>query len=62
MAIVSPGAMREMGAVGAQIIVQCQSHLLQIVAALHAPRRLPRQLHRRQQQGNQNADDGDHHQ
>ena len=49
------------GAVGRVVVVQCQPDLLEVVAALHAPRRLPRRLHRRQQQGDENANDGDDH-
>ena len=43
-------------------IVQGQSDLPEIVAALASSRRLARRLHRRQQQRNQNADDRDDHQ
>jgi hypothetical protein len=39
-----------------------QPELLQIVGTLRAPSRFPRRLHRRQQQRNQNADDGDYNQ
>jgi hypothetical protein len=42
--------------------VQSQADLLEIVAALHAPRRLARGLHRRQQQRHEDANDGDYHQ
>jgi hypothetical protein len=42
--------------------MQRQPHLLQVVAALHPPRRLARRLHGRQQQRHQHPDDGDHHQ
>jgi hypothetical protein len=44
------------------VIVQRQPDLLQVVAALRAPRRFPRLLHRRQQQGDEDGDDRDHHQ
>ena len=36
-----------------------QGQLLQVIGAGHPPRGLARGLDRRQQQGNQNADDGD---
>ena len=42
------------------IIVKRQTHLLQVIQALCAPRRLAGRLHRRQQQRHQDADDGDH--
>ena len=44
------------------VIVHRQADLLEIVGALHPPRRLPGRLHRRQQQRNEDPDDGDHHQ
>ena len=40
----------------------CQADLLQMVAALHATRRLAGGLNGRQLQGDQYADKGDHHQ
>ena len=46
----------------AVVIVHRQSNLLQIVQALGPPRRFPRRLNGGQQQGDQDADDGDHHQ
>ena len=42
--------------------MQRQADLLEVIGALGPPGRLPRRLDRRQQQGNQDADDGDHHQ
>jgi hypothetical protein len=42
--------------------VQCQANLVQVVLALRAPRRLARLLDGRQQQGDQDRDDRDHHQ
>ena len=39
-----------------------QADLLQVVGALHATRGLACRLDRRQQQGDQQSDDGDHHQ
>jgi hypothetical protein len=42
--------------------VQRESNLLQIVFALRTPGRFPRLLNRWQQQGDQHADDGNHHQ
>ena len=39
-----------------------QADLLEIVLALQDPRRLARRLHRRQQQGDQDANDRDHDQ
>jgi catechol 2,3-dioxygenase-like lactoylglutathione lyase family enzyme len=44
------------------VVVQGQTHLLEVVAALGPAGRLPRLLHRRQQQGDQDRDDRDHHQ
>jgi hypothetical protein len=41
--------------------VHCNSGLLEIVAALKTSGSLARRLHRRQQKGNQDADDRDHH-
>ena len=46
-------------AVGGMIVVHRQADLLQVVAALHPPRRFPCRLHRRQQQRDQDADDRD---
>jgi len=48
--------------VNVMIVVQCQSHLLEIVAALGAACCLASGLNGRQQQGDQDADDGDDHQ
>ncbi len=42
--------------------MQRQADLLEVVGALDAPRRLACLLHRRQQQANQHADDGDDYQ
>ena len=39
-----------------------QADLLEVVLALQLSGGLARRLHRRQQQRDQNADDGDHHQ
>jgi hypothetical protein len=44
------------------VVVHRQSDLLEMVAALGAAGRLPRLLHRRQQQRDEDADDGDHDQ
>jgi hypothetical protein len=44
------------------VIVNGQRNLLQVIGALHAPRRLAGGLNSRQQQGDQNANDGNHHQ
>src|SRR5262245_4044505 len=44
------------------IIVQGDPHLPEIVLALRTPGRLPRLLNRREQQGHEDGDDGDHHQ
>jgi hypothetical protein len=44
------------------IIVQSQTNLLQVVAALHAPRGLPRSLNSRKQQADKNPDDRYHDQ
>ena len=41
------------------VLVQRQTDLLQVVAALHPPRRFAHRLHRRQQQCDQDADDRD---
>jgi hypothetical protein len=42
--------------------VKPQTDLLEVVRTSGTPCRLPCRLHRRQQQGDENADDGDHHQ
>ena len=47
--------------VGRVVVVNRQPELPQLIAALHPPRRLARTLHRRQQQGHQDANDGNHH-
>jgi hypothetical protein len=44
------------------VIVQGQADLLEMIAALNASCRLAGRLHRRQQQANQNANDGNDHQ
>jgi len=44
------------------VVQQCQAELLLVIDALQPPGRFPRRLDRGQQQGYQNADDGDHHQ
>ena len=44
------------------VVVQGQADLLEVVAALAAPRRLAGGLHGRQQQGDQHRDDRDDHQ
>ncbi len=49
-------------AIDVVIVVHRQANLLQVVAALHSPRRFARRLHRWQQQGDQNADDGNNNQ
>ena len=43
-------------------VVQGDAELLQVVDALRAAGRLARRLHGRQQQGDQDGDDRDHHQ
>ena len=42
------------------VVVDRQSQLLEVVGALHAAGRLAGGLHRRQEQGHQDADNGDH--
>ena len=42
--------------------MKSQRHLLEMVHALHPPRRFSSGLGRRQQQRNKDGDDGDHHQ
>src|SRR5262249_26176611 len=44
------------------VILQSQADLLEMVAALHAAGCFAGSLHCRQQQGDEHADDGDHHQ
>jgi hypothetical protein len=44
------------------VILERQADLLEIVRALHPPRRLACLLHCRQQQGDQHANNGNHHQ
>jgi hypothetical protein len=44
------------------IVVNSQADLLKIIAATHAPRRLPRRLDGRQKQTNHDPDDGDYDQ
>ena len=41
------------------VVVQGQPELLEVVVALHPPRRLPRRLHGRQEQRDQDRDDRD---
>jgi hypothetical protein len=41
-------------------VVSRERHLLQLVGALHPPRRFAGRLHRRQQQRDQDANDGNH--
>src|SRR5207249_3772407 len=53
---------RGKNAVRALVIVQGQADLVKVVGALGPSGGLPHFLHRRQQQGNQHADDGDDHQ
>jgi hypothetical protein len=48
--------------VGVMEAVAGKGHLLEIVGALRARRRLAHLLHGRHQEGDQNGDDGDHHQ
>jgi hypothetical protein len=43
------------------VIVERQTDLLEVVAALHSPGRLARRLHGRQQHRDQDADDRDDH-
>lgn len=43
------------------IVLQRHPELFEIIRALRAPRRFARCLHRRQQQGDQDADDGNHY-
>jgi hypothetical protein len=47
---------------GLLVIQRGQADLLQVVGALGPAGGLPRGLHRRQQQRDQDADDGDDHQ
>jgi hypothetical protein len=42
------------------VVVEGQSNLLEVVGALHPPRRLARRLHRGQEQRDQDRDDRDH--
>jgi hypothetical protein len=42
--------------------LQPQANLLEVIAALHAAGCFAGGLHRRQQQGDEHTDDGDHHQ
>ncbi len=44
------------------MVVQCQGNLLDVVHAGGPPPRLTGRIDGRQQQGDENADDGDHHQ
>jgi hypothetical protein len=44
------------------VIVGAQPELFEVIDALAAPCAFARRLHRRQQQGNQDANDGDHDQ
>ena len=44
------------------MIVQCQANLLEIVHARRTPPRLAGRIDGRQQQADEDADDGDHHQ
>jgi hypothetical protein len=44
------------------VVVIGQTQLLEAVGALHSARRLARSLHGREQQRDEYADDGDHHQ
>ncbi len=44
------------------VIVQSQRHLLEVIGALNAPRRLTGRLHGGEQERDENADDGDDHQ
>ena len=44
------------------VMVGGQAELLEVVAALHTAGGLAGRLHRRQEQPNQDADDGDHDQ
>lgn len=44
------------------VVVQREGDLPDLIRALHPARRLPGTLHGRQKQGNQDADDGNHHQ
>ena len=53
---------RRKGAPGRLVVVRCQRELTDIVAAVTPPRRLAGRLHRRQEQADERADDGDHHQ
>ena len=48
--------------VGAFVVVNPQTHLLQVVGALHTPCRFTSRLDRRQQQTNHHTDDCDHDQ
>jgi hypothetical protein len=44
------------------VAVQCDAHLVQIVLALHPPRRLASRLNGRQKKGYKDSGDGDDHQ
>jgi len=48
--------------VGLVLTVERQPHLLEIIRALQPPARSPCRLHGRQEQGDEDANDGDHHQ
>ena len=51
---------RRKGALGRLVVVRCQRELTDIVATGTPPRRLAGALHRRQEQADERADDGDH--
>ena len=55
------GAAGGKGSMGVLDVVARQADLLQLVDALDSPGRLARGLDRRQQQGSQDANDGNHH-
>src|SRR5208337_5059061 len=53
---------RKYTVVRARVVQRGQGDLLQVVLALHVISLRPRMLQGRQEQGEQDADDGDHHQ
>ena len=53
--------MRQVAVRGLEVL-HAEGHLLEVVGALIAPRRLAGSLHGRQEEGHQDADDRNHHQ
>src|SRR5207253_11319641 len=60
--VATPAAVRRKAAEGGVEWLKAQANLLEVVGAVRLVGRLPDLLHRRKQQANQNANDGDHHQ